>query len=468
VSEAGASDRFLSTKSFHLVAAAAIAIAVAAVYSGTLHASFHFDDFRQIVENPWAKDPSRAAEMFLKKSRPLTLLSFALNYVIGGPGVEGYRAVNIVIHALNSVLAYFVIFLTLRLAGHDGAWPRRMALLVALIFAVHPVQTQAVTYIVQRSESLAAFFYLTGVLFFILALTRRAGAARWPLYAAVAVCYGLALLSKEVAITLPAVLALYDFYFSGSPRLRAVLSRWPLYAVLSLMLAYFAVTTVLPLGGFDAVKEKLMSPLGKEKISAIDLSLASTAHAEEPPAFQDAPAAPTAVDRGPVYVTSGFGIYGLGPREYMLTELNVLVYYMALLAVPANQNLDYDFPVARRLFEAPEVRPGTVLSIPVVPPIASLAVILVVLAIGCYLFARSTRTDGECRGNAPLVASFFIFWFFILLLPTSSFIPIIDVISEQRLYVASLGFFTVLAIAVDSFASFMVQRFLARRDTREV
>ena len=176
--------------------------------------------------------------------------------------------------------------------------------------------------------------------------------------------------------------------------------------------------------------------------------------------------------------SAGFNINGLSSKEYMLTQLNVITYYITLLAVPVNQNIDYDFPVATSLFKAPRAKGGTVLNYPQPPPVVSLIILIFIFCAAMYLAICSRRDfltaapphDGDGRGKAGYcgvrgggaVASFFILWFFIILSPTSSFIPIIDVIFEHRLYLASLGFFVVLVMAVVNLSEWIFRLFDGR------
>jgi len=110
----------------------------------------------------------------------------------------------------------------------------------------------------------------------------------------------------------------------------------------------------------------------------------------------------------------------------------VLWTYLRLLILPINQNLDYDYPVAKSIFEF--------------PTFLSFVGILLILVSAFYLL---TPYASRFTHYGRLIA-FFILWFFVILSPTSSFIPIIDVIFEHRLYLASVGFFVLLSLAFDS------------------
>lgn len=393
-----------------------LVLAVFLVYSNTFNASFHFDDTPNIVENYQIRNLSNLPEI-LKGQRGFTMATFALNYAVGGLNVAGYHIVNISIHAATAVLAYFFVFLTLGSLTEDETWAKRIAAYSALLFAVHPVQTQSVTYIVQRMESLASLFYLAALLFFIKSARCSDSGKRIALYAGVAIAYILGFMSKEIAITMPAIALLYDYYFIGKGEAKGIFARIPVYAVLAVLSIIFIVVFIVPIGGFGDLSEESSGLAGS---------------------------APSA----------GFGVKGITPIEYLFTQFNVIVYYIALLLAPINQNLDYDFPVSRGLFEMPVVKEGTVLNIPILPPVVSLAILLAIAGAAVWLFLRYKKT-GEARA---LVISFFVFWFFIILSPTSSFVPIIDVIFEHRLYLASLGFFVIFAVCFDWFFDWLGRR----------
>lgn len=427
-------ERLFADKRFHATAVLVIAAGVLIAYSDTFHSVFQFDDMPQIVENEAIKNLGNLPEI-LKGQRGVTLATFALNYAMGGLNVLGYHVVNTAIHILNAILAYFFLFNTLRLSGKDEVWSKKVAAFSALIFALHPVQTQAVTYIVQRMESLASLFYLMAVLFFIKAASCETAVKRAVLYACVGLSYILGFYSKEIAFTLPAVILLYDFCFMGSGNLRVVFSRWPVYAMLSVLFVFFTVNTIMPLGGFnDLSKESAAAEVKAGTAGSVEagMGVEGTSNIE-----------PQGTPKG---VSAGFGLTFISSREYLLTQFNVIIYYLTLMAVPVNQNLDYEFPVSDGLFKTPQTGPGAILNIPVPPPVISLAIIIFIIAVAIYLLARSFK-GGPVEGR---VIAFFVFWFFIIISPTSSFVPIADVIYEHRVYLPSLGFFTIAVICVYS------------------
>lgn len=166
--------------------------------------------------------------------RPLPSLSFALNWYLGKDDPFGYHLVNITIHVLNAFLLYLVIAGLLRAPALQKRYDRQaiqfIALLAAALWAVNPIQTQAVTYIVQRMASMAALFYLLGMYCYIQGRCSAKSARRVVYFLACGLSFLCALGSKENAVMLPAALLLVEFVFfqeagsRGSQRIkRAVL-----------------------------------------------------------------------------------------------------------------------------------------------------------------------------------------------------------------------------------------------------
>jgi hypothetical protein len=216
------------------------------------------------------------------------------------------------------------------------------------------------------------------------------------------------------------------------------------------LLIFFVVTSMSALGGLSGLKTA-----GGSSVKARAFIKQSIISAAVP----SAEAVEVRLREPEQLPTAGFGVEGLSPKHYLLTELNVITYYMALLLVPLHQNIDYDFPISKSLLSSPTVSDGTRLIYRIPPPVVSLLIIIAILTAAFYLLKRSVlsgagnkeaATDGEVsRGERGRIASYFILWFFIILSPTSSFVPIIDVIFEHRLYLASLGFFVIIVLFID-------------------
>ena len=289
--------------------------------------------------------------------RAVLYLTFTLNHVWSGQEVWSYHFINFCLHFLNGLLVFLLAEQVFRHVEINEHRRRLYAGLAAAFFLVHPVQTESVTYISSRSELLSTFFYLLGLLTFVLWPEGRIG---FFCSFAVAIPYAIGLGSKETAITLPAAIFLYDFLFLARARLVPILTRWRFY------LTYI-------LGASGAIYYLLTRVL-KVTVTAPQ---------------------------------------NLSPWHYFLTQTRVLVRYVQLIFLPVGLNLDYDFRPSSSLLE-PSV-------------VASIAILTFLFLLGWYL-----------RQRAPVFA-FSILWFFITLSPTSSVVPIVDVIFEHRLYLPLAG-----------------------------
>lgn len=183
---------------------ALLALAVAAVYTPSLSASFQFDDWWSIVDNPSVHSLA-AWWQSLPGIRPLLKLSHAMNWSLS-PAPWGFRLVNVALHAGNAVLLMALMQRWLARLVPTQAHVAPAALAVALLFALHPVATEAVTYLSGRSITLMATFYLASLLALSVAQDSRR-AARWRLLSAL--LFALALGVRESAVTLPLVWLLY-------------------------------------------------------------------------------------------------------------------------------------------------------------------------------------------------------------------------------------------------------------------
>jgi tetratricopeptide (TPR) repeat protein len=202
-----------------------IVLAALAAYHNSFTAPFLFDDHSSIEHNPTIRHwwPIRKAlspsPTSLVGGRPTVNLSLALNYALGGTGAWGYHAFNLAVHVLAGLTLYGIVRRTLVQPGlreRFGASAEWVAPAVALIWTVHPLQTEAVTYISQRCESLMGLFYLLTLYAFIRGTESRRSAG-WFIVS-VAVCF-LGMASKEVMATAPVMVLLYDRTFvSGTFR----------------------------------------------------------------------------------------------------------------------------------------------------------------------------------------------------------------------------------------------------------
>jgi tetratricopeptide (TPR) repeat protein len=197
-------------------------------YHNSFGGSWVFDDGPAIVENTSLRAPWSLGEVLLPSiaggatvsGRPVLNLSFALNYIVGGSDVWGYHAINLLIHLMGGLLLFGVVRRTCLqplAAGKYSAEAGPLGLAVAAIWLVHPLQTESVSYIVQRAESLMGLWYLLTLYGFIRGATTGGKGGRWYIISGVACLLGMA--TKEVMVSVPLVVLLYDRTFvAGSFR----------------------------------------------------------------------------------------------------------------------------------------------------------------------------------------------------------------------------------------------------------
>ena len=293
------------------------AVVAAAVYGNTLHSPFVFDDLENIRSNRALRIDDLGPGSLVKAGfsgpsyrRPVANVSFALNYYLGGYQVFGYHLVNIIIHWLCGVFLYLLLDLTLAIWAPERPAQRWIAFCAALIWLVHPIQTQAVTYIVQRMTSLSALFYVMCLwayargrsLHLGLAGNQETGNRAPAIYYIASLIAGLlAMGTKEVAAPLPVFVYLYEWYFIQNLN-KDWFRRNAAYLITALVALGLAGLVYL---GFDPM-EKILSGYGRRDFT-------------------------------------------LGQR--LLTEPRVVLFYLSLILVPhpARLNLDHHFPVSQSL-----------------------------------------------------------------------------------------------------------------------
>jgi protein O-mannosyl-transferase len=379
------------------------------VYANTLHVPFFFDDFVNIIDIPLVKNLSHFAGAASAGGeygrRYFGYLTFALNYRFGGLNVTGYHLVNITIHLTAALLVYRLVTLTFRTpylpegpdpekAGSGAVFP---ALLAALLFVAHPLQTQAVTYIVQRFASLSAMLYLLSLTCYIQARLSRfepggRAAAAWAWLAGALLAALLALATKETAFTLPFAILLYELMFFTD---RAAMKRK--------LLAVACALPALALSGAALWAVKSGRPL-------MDIF--------------------SVIDKATRLQTD------MSRWDYLATQCRVLVTYLRLVLFPLGQRLDYDYPVYHTFLTPPVFLSG--------------ALLCALFAVAVYCLFLSRTKEGRQDNDAALfrIIAFGIFFFFIAHAVESSVIPIVDVIFEHRMYLPSAGLFMSMAAAV--------------------
>lgn len=303
------------------------------LYAQTFNDPFHFDDTMTIVENRavhYLPDWSRTFQEIavFQPSRFVTNLTFALNYYVHRLDVFGYHLINVLVHSINGFLVWTLGRWFWRFSHIDrqsDALPKKkfsakkkinslpskeglggmFAFLSALLFIAHPVNTQAVSYISQRSESLAAMFYVSSVCFYF---KGRTSEIRRGLYFAAAILCGLlATFCKETAVTLPLMIITIELFFFKKNKLSS--NGFPRAVVFTGLTGMFLLA--VPAAFHFQYVQKLFTPYYSQSHLGDVLTL------------------PT----------------------YLMTQINVFAVFLRLTFLPVGLNLDYDFPMVHSLFE---------------------------------------------------------------------------------------------------------------------
>ncbi len=218
---------------------AVIVIAGCLAYANSVSGPFVFDDQLSIVENPsirrwWQPGTVLFPERELPVAgRPLVNLSFALNYAGGGLQVFGYHVVNVALHLSCALLVFGLVRRTLELPDLRATFLRqsaRLAFAPALLWTLHPLTTEAVNYVTQRTEVMMAFFFLL-TLYAAARAWQHAHPYRWQAVSILSCAAGMA--CKESMVTAPLIVVLYDSVFVCGALKQALAARWRFYAGLS-------------------------------------------------------------------------------------------------------------------------------------------------------------------------------------------------------------------------------------------
>ncbi len=368
---------------FYYFAILGIILLSVTIYSNTFHSGFQYDDNGSIINNLTLRHLSNFTDISnwtsLTNGRLFCYLTFALNYHWGALNVYGYHIVNMIVHTLTALLVFWLVLLSFKtpVMRNEGIskYSKYIALFSGLIFVAHPVQTNAVTYIVQRMASLSTMFYILSLCFYVqgrmIQIEGKRKLLSVILYLGAIIGFVLGMWSKETVYTLPIAIVMFEFFFIRDSENKLY---WK-YFIAALLIIIITALYKLISGGL---------PRETTEISRL---------------------------------------------EYLMTQFRVLVTYIRLLFLPINQNLDYDFPLSKSLFD--------------LETMGCLILLIGIIISGVFLFKKYR------------LLSFGIFWFFLTLSIESSIFPITDVIFEHRLYLAMFGY---VLLFVSSFYYFVLKR----------
>jgi tetratricopeptide (TPR) repeat protein len=357
------------------------------VYGNHLQNPFQFDTVVYIANNHTLDNVSKILNInFFKNNiftnRGLLQISYALNAQLDGFRTFSYHLVNLILHLTNSLLIYFITRKIWCYFGWKGGWLKEndihaLSLFTAVLFLLHPIQTESVIYIMGRSEVFSGTFYLSAFMLFQVCIDKEnPSTTRFKVLALllVSVIFLLGFSVKQTLVTLPMILLLY-FFFGRQPDSFSIniLNKWKWGLGLIFIIGLFLLF---------------------RKLLTDESFLIGPSNAGE----------------------------NIGRLNYMLTQPSVLLsYYLKLFVFPINLNIDPDIRIVTQWWSWKFYA----------------GIVAIVFAFFVSHRIKETR--------APL---FFVFWFLIVMSPSSSIITLNDLAAEHRTYLASYSFCAVSAVFI--------------------
>ncbi len=387
------------SRKWYLLLLAVIMVVTILSYINSAHNQFVFDDNQLILKNPTIRGVEKIPRLlgmgkWRASYRPVRMISYAVDYTLNkklwrhvgryegwdeGLNPLGYHISNCLYHLLTTLLVFLVVS---RLVSNY-----RIAFLAAALFALHPVNTDSVTYLSGRRDILFALFYLAGFYFFLCYRQTR----KITFILAAFLSYLLSLGSKEMGVTLPAIFLCYDLVNNFPQKVRKI------------NLTYFKEL-------FFTFKKVLVE--SRYLYSLVFMGALFFGYYK---VFIKSP-------------SNRIAYYGDSMITTFLTVGKILVYYIKLLVYPINLNVDYSynaFPLSSSFLE-----PATLCS-------------FIFLGVVGYAVLRLTVTHR--------IIAFGVIWFFITLLPVCHIFPHHELLAEHYLYLPAFGFCLVAASLLNEF-----------------
>jgi tetratricopeptide (TPR) repeat protein len=357
------------------------------IYSNSFEASWHMDDYPNIVDNarlhPSNLKPQSLYQSFFaspqrpdKLYRPAACLTFALNWYWGADDVSGYHLVNIIIHLLTAIFLFLTILKLFDSPNLKGKYERSsyfISLLATLFWVLNPIQTQAVTYIVQRMTAMAAMFYILSIYFYVRARTNDVFLNQLLSYLGCCLSFVLALASKQNAAALPLALILVEFiFFQNLSRSRTRIAFVGIIAGCGII--FFLASVIFFFQG-------------------------------DPLSFLN------------------YGSRGFSPLQRLMTEPRIVIFYLSQIfyPVPTRLSIEHDVIISTSLLHPWTTLPG---------------ILLVLVLIGFGLAQMKKRP----------ILSFAILFFFLNHIIESTVIGL-ELVFEHRNYLPSLFLFLPVSVA---------------------
>ena len=387
---------------FTLVPAAVLAIVTSIVYWTSLHYDFQFDDIANIQKHFNIRHYSFSG-LFFSGSRWISYWLNSIHYKIGKFDPFSYRIGNLIIHTINGLLIFFLSSTALTWSKRKTFFSENafgISFITALLFLLHPVQTQTVSYVIQgQLEGLATLFILSTLLVYLCRAKSSNSAVQLVLTIILFILASLSCGTKEIAIISPLLIALFDWFFIAQGNIKSFCSRLWLQGALLLTIVGWYIYFLKPAFFTDILGFKIVA---KNNIGNV-------------------------ITHDPKQVIT--------PWLFFISQFKVIIHYLWIFLWPFNISVEYDWMLVKSFF-APDC----------LVPLALL------ISIG-YLTIKTLRND------ATNLACFGVLWFFICIAPRSSIIPSPELLVDYKTYMASYGWLFLIATALVAFGHICIPLF---------
>lgn len=374
-------------------------------YYPSLHYNFQFDDVANITKHFNIRHYT-FHDLFFSGSRWISYWINAIHYSIGKFDPFSYRAFNVGLHCANGCVLFFILMLGLHRRRRQDFFARNattIATITALLFLMHPVQTQTVSYVIQgQLEGLAAFFILSMCLSLLCYAYAHTSLMRVVSLCALFFFAIFSCCTKEIAIISPALLLVLDWFFIAQGAWKSFKSRLWLHGSIATLVVGVYVYLLKPKFFSEIVALQRTAKNNVGNVITHD---------------------PTAT---------------ITPWMFFISQFKVIVHYLWIFIWPFNISVEYDWKLSRDFFAADCITPFL------------------------FLLACAYGVIRLVRREASSIVAFCAVWFFVCLAPRSSIIPSPELLVDYKTYLASCGWLLLLASALVYGVMWIIQRYAQR------
>lgn len=376
-----------------------LSILAALFYKASLSYSFQFDDLANITKLYSIRN-STFSQLFFQSSRWISYWLNTIHYKIGKFNPFSYRLFNVMSHTLTSVIIFYLFYWALsglkrKTFFSDNAF--LISFCSAILFLLHPVQTQTVSYVIQgQLEGLAGFFIVSIAFLFLLASRATNFFLKTFLMALIFLLAILSCGTKEIAIMSPFLLFVFDWFFIAQGSTASIKSRWLFYClytatIFGIYLYFLKPSFFINLFGFKLEARNNIGNILTEKVSDKIL-----------------------------------------PFHFFISQFKVILHYLFIFIWPFNISVEYDWKLVKGFFALDCFLPFVIL---------------------CFMIGIIIKA---LRSNRSNLSVFGIIWFLVSIAPRSSFIPSSELLTDYKTYTGSIGIAFMLALGVVKLYRFLV------------